>query len=191
MPARLTAPPIPISDSGVHATLVRSALATFEELIAPLSAEELASYYADSKQLARLLGLPEDAIPPDYGAFNRYFDAMVEGPALAVDETGVSLARAVLRPPIRLIPGFLLRWHGLATTALLPPRLRERYGLPWGDDERKAWDVVRARVKLVVSRLPGALRVAPFALWAERRFRRSRRLSVLRENRVRAGSSGL
>src|SRR5499426_2531182 len=61
----------------VWATLVDTALEVTRYFVAPLSAEAERAYYADQRVLARVLGIPDPLVPPDYAAFRAYFDAML------------------------------------------------------------------------------------------------------------------
>ena len=118
----------------VWATLVDSALAITTRFVAPLDAEALRAYYADQRRVARLLGIPGDLVPADAGAFRAWFDAMLAGDALHVGDRAREIAAAVLDPPRPLPGGSLFR---LVTAGLLPPRLRDAFGLRW-DDEHEA-----------------------------------------------------
>ena len=159
----------------VFATLVAASLSTYEQFRAPLDRDERSEYYARSKVLARLFGIDEEVLPRDYPAFSGYFEDMLQGPTLTVTETSACLAQAVLRPPIRLVPGFLLEWHRLITTALLPPVLRERYRLSWDEEQDGRWQAFRGRVSRALPVLPEFIRAAPGALWAEHRWKRAQR----------------
>jgi uncharacterized protein (DUF2236 family) len=57
---------------------------------------------------------------------------MLAGDELAVGEAAREIAAAVLDPPLRLPTTGLAR---LVTAGLLPPRLRDAFGLAW--DERR------------------------------------------------------
>jgi uncharacterized protein (DUF2236 family) len=118
----------------VWATLLDTSRVVYERFVAPLSEQAIDEFYADQTVLAQLLGVPSERVPPDPRAFRRYFDAMLAGDALAVTPEAREIAAAVLgaSPPA---PGFgSLR--GI-TAGLLPPRIREAFGLPW-DAQRAA-----------------------------------------------------
>lgn len=116
----------------VWATLVDTALVVHERFVAPLDERALTAYYADQRVVARLLGVPEGLLPEDADAFRRYVDDMLEDGTLTVTEQARAIARAVLAPPVKLAGQ---RRVGDLTAALLPPRLREAFGLAW-DAER-------------------------------------------------------
>ena len=118
----------------VWATLVDTSLEITARFVAPFGDEALRAYYADQRSVARLLGIPDSLVPADADAFRAYFDAMLGGDALCVTDRAREIAAAVLDPPQPLPGGSLFR---LVTAGLLPPRLREAFGLRW-DAERDA-----------------------------------------------------
>ncbi len=147
----------------VHATLVDSALVTSECFVGSLSPGERARFYEESKLVAGLLGVPHHALPPSYAGFVQYVDAMVSGPALEVTPTARRLAHAVLYPRIVWLPGLLCQLGKIVTVALLPPLLRERYGLQWSGWHEFGWQWTRAAVRGLLPVLPDMFRVLPQA----------------------------
>jgi uncharacterized protein (DUF2236 family) len=123
----------------VWATLVDSALVVTDRFVGPLAPEARESYYADQCTVARVLGIPSELLPADHAGFRAYLDEMVAGDALAVTDTAREIAAAVLAPPQRLPATGVAR---LVTAGLLPPRLREAFGLAWDDArERRLADL--------------------------------------------------
>jgi uncharacterized protein (DUF2236 family) len=118
----------------VWATLVDTALVMTERFVAPLGAGALEAYYGDQRTLARVLGIPDALLPAGYAEFRAYFDGMLASDALAVTDAAREIAAAVLDPPLRLPTTGVVR---LVTAGLLPPRLREEFGLRW-DASREA-----------------------------------------------------
>lgn len=131
----------------VWATLVDTALVVTERFVGPLAPDARESYYADQRVVARLLGIPAERVPGDAAAFAGYFDAMLASDALAVTDAAHAIAGAVLDPPVRLATTGVAR---LVTAGLLPPRLREAFGL--------AWDALRERRLSELCRSARALR---------------------------------
>src|SRR5256886_11336519 len=89
----------------VHATLVDSALATYETFVKPLPAREREDFYQESKVLGTLLGIPGDRFAPTYADFGSYLERMVSQGEVRVGQRAAELARLVLRPKLRLVPG--------------------------------------------------------------------------------------
>ena len=112
----------------VWATLVDTALEVYQRFVGELELAARRAYYADHRRVARVLGVPDALIPPDWEAFRRWFDATTQSDALCVTETAREIGAAVLAPAAALAGGRRLR---LITTGLLPPRLREGFGLAW------------------------------------------------------------
>jgi uncharacterized protein (DUF2236 family) len=128
----------------VWATLVDTAWIVYQHFVAPLDGAAREAYYADHCVLARLLGVPADRVPPDWAAFRRYFDGMLEGDALCVGSQAREIAESVLHPPSGLGGAGTVR---LVTAGLLPERLREAFGLPWDEDRAARLAALEASVR--------------------------------------------
>src|SRR5256885_1619728 len=117
----------------VHATLVDSALVTYETFVRPLSVSAREEFYRQMNIAGEMLGIPRERFPATFEDFRSYVDTMLSasGP-VQVDERARELGRVVLRPKVRLLPGgAMIPFEGL-TAGLLPPRRRERGGRPCG-----------------------------------------------------------
>lgn len=159
--ARDTAPQL-----WVAATLARVSVQVHELIWGPVSAELADEIHAASADLGTSLQLPADAWPPDRAAFDRYWDATVAG--LSVGADARTVAAELLGA--RAAPW----WVRLAmpaarevTAVLLPPGLRDAYGIPWRP----------RRARVVVGIVRGIARVTP------------RRLRELPSRRLLAGLS--
>jgi uncharacterized protein (DUF2236 family) len=144
----------------VHATLVDTAVATYELVLPPLDAETRARYYAESRLLGALFGIPVEAQPPDWPAFERYVEETVASNRLTVGPAARAIAAGVLAGAGRIpVP----RWYKDVTAGLLPERLRDAFALPFAADERRrAMRALRA-IRRVYPVLPRRLRrVAPY-----------------------------
>jgi uncharacterized protein (DUF2236 family) len=115
----------------VWATLVDTAAAMYERFVEPLAPEALAAYYADHRVVARILGVPEAQVPESWTSFRARFDAILDSDALEVTPEAREIADAVLG-----VPG--LGPARLVTTGLLPPHLRDAFGLSWSDENERA-----------------------------------------------------
>jgi len=155
----------------VHATLVDSALVTYDRFVRPLSPEEKSRYYDETKDLARLFAIPEEAIPLSLEAFQAYLKGMMEHGAISVGPTAHLLAREILYPrPWLLRAGSPL--STFITVGLLPEPLREAYGLEWNEGREKSFRLLGGTVRGLLPLLPDLLRVVPQARAAEKEFRR-------------------
>jgi uncharacterized protein (DUF2236 family) len=152
----------------VHATLVDSALAAYQCFVRRLVADERERFHAESSVVARLLGVPEDATPQSFAAFERYVADMLAGPVLVPTPTARRLADAVLHPPLAFLPRVAGDVGAVVTLGLLPPVLRERYGLPWDRTRERGFAIARGIVRAVLPVLPDVVRAMPQARRAER-----------------------
>lgn len=137
----------------VFATLVDSAVVAYEAFVRPMSVAEREDYYAGSKWVAPLLGLPVAELPVGFGEFRAYVDRVVARECV-VDARARELGARVLRP-WWWVPGFAVAPVAEVTAGLLPVGLREAYGLPLPG----AWYAGARRW------LPRGRRVAPRWLW--------------------------
>jgi len=145
----------------VHSTLVDSAIVTYETFVKPLSARERDDFYQESKVLGELLGVPRDRFPPTHEDLIEYMASMVSSGAVAVDTLAAELGALVLRPRLRLLPGPAMIPFEIVTAGLLPPALREQYGLAWGTAQRRLYRLMVLALPRMVAITPPVLRVWP------------------------------
>jgi uncharacterized protein (DUF2236 family) len=145
----------------VHATLVDSALATYETFVKPLAAGEREDFYQESKLLGELLGIPRERFPETLGDFSSYIEGMISGGPLHVGPPAVELAALVLRPRLRLVPGPAMIPFEVVTAGLLPAALRDDYGLAWGSAQRRLFRLMVIALPRLVAVTPPVLRVWP------------------------------
>jgi uncharacterized protein (DUF2236 family) len=115
----------------VHATLVYSSLAAHELFVSRLSPEERERYHREMGVVARLFGVPTGVLPRTYGEFCAYFDEHVSVGPIAVTPPARKIASVILATPLPAPLRVLAPVHRLATTRILPRRLRREYGLRW------------------------------------------------------------
>ena len=146
----------------VHATLAETAIVTYETFVQPLKPREREEFYQDFKLLGELLGIPRDRFPASFGDFGVYMDEMMsaDGP-VRVDGRARELGAQILRPPLRLMPGPAMLPLNAVTTGLLPPALREQYGLRWGNAEQLAYRLAVAVLPRIIALTPPLIRVWP------------------------------
>jgi len=147
----------------VHATLVSSALLVYEQFVAPLSPAERRTYYEESKIGARLFRIPARYIPRTVADFDDYVTEMVNGDVLAVSNDSRRIAASILSPPLPLGLRQAFQATNLFTVGLLPPVLRERYGLQWSGGRETLISAFRAVSATVLPLLPSLLRQIPYA----------------------------
>ena len=145
----------------VHATLMDTALVTYETFVKPLLPREREDFYQEFKLLGELLGIPRDRFPTTLHDFDAYMDAMVESGEVRVDARARGLAKLVLRPRVRLLPGPAMIPFEVVTAGLLSPVLRAQYGLAWGVGQQRAYRLAVRTVPRLIALTPPLLRVWP------------------------------
>ena len=151
----------------VHATLTDTSLLVYQRFVRPLSRAEQVAYYADSRQVARLLGIPEPTVPPTLDAFRAYVAGTLARD-VAVAPATRALARLIFRPPrsVTLAPvGAVLE---PITVGLLPAEVRRQYGYEWTPARERLMAAFAASVRAALPAIPSLLRVVPAARAAER-----------------------
>ena len=162
----------------VHATLVDSTIVVADRWLEPLSRSRRAAYYAETLPIGRAFGIPAGLLPADLDAFERYVAAQIapDGP-VQVGPVACELAHVVLHPPLgpvlpalARVPAAAYAWTLWPAIGLLPPSVRNAYGLPWGSLQRAvaAWLVAGWRAWRPI--LPAGFRQMPQALAADRRM---------------------
>ena len=156
----------------VHATLVYSAIRGYRALVGPLTDAEADQYYQDTKEIGVLLGIPREMYPAQVDAFDAYLQGMIDSREVAVGADARRMADHVLHPELRGVPRLAFAPLGVITAGLLPPTLRDGYGLKWGRAQRAAFAACRAGLPRLVKIAPQPVRWLPPARDAYRRLRR-------------------
>jgi uncharacterized protein (DUF2236 family) len=177
---------------GVVAPTFDSARVIYERLVHGLSPDERDEMWRDYLRFGELFGMPADAAPSTYEAFQRAWDErLASGEVFLTEEArraGYETGFAIPVPRVNR-PGMLALEVLLLGT--LPPRARELYRLPWGARERAAFAALAATARRSRPLAPRALRRGTceplFDLVAstERRRLRSGRASTMFEARSR------
>jgi uncharacterized protein (DUF2236 family) len=145
----------------VHATLVVVALEVVDQFVSPLTTQQRARYYQESKPFALLFGVPAPLLPGSYPDFEAYVHRTLQGPELAIQEPARELAAAVFDGWLRGLPRPPACAVRLLTAGLLPERVREGFGLPWGRREQQHYAALRRVVQAAVPCLPPTIRFWP------------------------------
>jgi uncharacterized protein (DUF2236 family) len=116
----------------VHGTLVQASLAAYERFVERLSPADAESYYQEMALVARLFGTPDSVIPGSFAEFREYFASELDCGDICVTDPARDVASVILEAPMPTPLRLLAPAHRLATAGLLPPKLRDEYGLRWG-----------------------------------------------------------
>lgn len=153
----------------VHATLWDTQVRMYELIFPALTRSEKEAYYQETKLFAYLFGIPDDAIPPDWGAFQEYMEKMYASDEITARRVGREMGDMIFNFRGPLKPA--LSWLQVMTAYMMPPRLREEFGLPPDTDaNRRTYDRGLKMVKTVYPRLPDRIRFVPSYIEAQRRL---------------------
>ena len=145
----------------VHATLTDSALLAYQLAHPPLSIEDRERYYAEARLFGAFFGIPQTALPESWAGFAQYVDSMFKSDILAVSGAAHSIATGLFSGAATHFP--IPLWYRALTARLLPVRLRDDFGLPYGEAERRAAERALAILRHIYPLMPAALRhVAPY-----------------------------
>jgi uncharacterized protein (DUF2236 family) len=163
----------------VHATLIEASFAAGERFVGPLTRADRERLYAEYMPLGRLVGVRPGDLPETLAEFRDYVDTMVaerlvrhETVELLIDLLDRPAAPGVpvidqLWPLLRIGPSRALR---TATLGLLPPILRERFGVGWTERQQAELRALGAASRALTPVLPARLRnVGPEYLRRRRR----------------------
>jgi uncharacterized protein (DUF2236 family) len=146
----------------VHATLVDTALVTYQRFVGRMSTPVRARYYEEMRRQALALGIPAETLPATFADFGEYLETTVG--SLRVSQEARKLSEGVLSPSVTPILLPLIRGSSFVTTGLMPERLREGFGLSWSPAKERRLDAIASVIRqAVVPLLPYELRRWPHA----------------------------
>jgi uncharacterized protein (DUF2236 family) len=152
----------------VHATLIDGAIRAHERFVGPLSPREIDQLYGEYLPLGRLLGVRDGDLPTTWQGHLEYVDTMI-AERLGDNETVQKVIRTMRHPgeappgvPIgaiwpllRIPPSRALR---IATFGLLPPVLRERFGVGWSSLNQVELRALGAASRRIGPLMPASLK---------------------------------
>jgi len=145
----------------VHATLIHTALVAYELVCQPLSSEERERYWSEARQFAAFFGIPQDVLPWSWRNFADANEQMWRSDVLTVSEEARAIAGAILFGTGTRVP--VPSWYRALTARLLPARLREDFGLAYGEPERRKAERALTVLRRVYPWVPRRLRqVGPY-----------------------------
>lgn len=147
----------------VYATLIDTSLLVYERFVTRLAPRIKRAYYEEARIGMRLFGVADRVIPPTYPAFQDYMRQMIDGPTLAVGAAGRDIAASILHPPLPLGVRQTFETLNLFTAGLLPPSVRDRYGLDWGNGREVLMNGMAVAAQAVLPWLPEMARCFPHA----------------------------
>ena len=181
-----------------HATFVEDMITGRELTGFPLAEADKQALYLESIDWYRLFGVSMRPVPPDWDAFQEYWDHMVndvledsrpvrEGfrmhrtapppslPRLS-DRANAVLGPSVLKPFLQAPAMRFMLW---LTRASLPPVVRERLCLEWTTADELKYKAHRKAVHAFLLALPDELQYFPLARKAKRIYRETGAVAAL------------
>ena len=145
----------------VHATLIDTALVAYQLVCQPLSAEECERYWADARLFSAFFGIPQDVLPQSWADFADANQQMWRSDALTVSKEARKIAGTVLSGAGTRVP--IPSWYRALTARLLPARVREEFGLAYGEAEHRKTERALMVLRRAYPWMPGRLRqVGPY-----------------------------
>lgn len=158
----------------VQVTLIVTSVRAYERWVAPLSAADKEQFWQEARSVGVRLGIAPAQSPADWPALMRYWREMLaaDGP-IQVGDTARRLAPLIVRPPLPLAPAAMVDLLALPGLALLPPRLRAAFGIPWSGRRAALARLLDVAIRSWVRLMPPVLRSLPQANAAFRRAARA------------------
>lgn len=152
----------------VHATLADAIVTGHRCFGLRLDAEEVEEFWREWRAMGRLVGVRLSELPEDWAEFGPYFDRMV-AEVLEDNETVGDVLDSLAAPdapPLPMLRGRAwqiarfpaARLGSLATVGLLPPLLRERFGLRWGRGKELELRGLGAASRRMTPLMPASMR---------------------------------
>lgn len=136
----------------------------FEAFVRPLTPEEREGDWEDIRRGAVATGVDPEGLAPSRDAFHAQFEHLCETSAdLWVGPKARAVARVLFSAPLGV-------FDPVITAALLPPRVRAMYALPWGEAEARRFALRRKAFGLIRGAAPEVLRYVPAWHQAQRRM---------------------
>lgn len=148
----------------VWATLVDTALVTYQRFVKPLPAAEVARYYEEQKRWACACGMPNGYLPASVGDFDEYVATMIASfveptdaarEVLTIALNPWNLPRRLVRPALAVVR--------LPTVGLLPAETRSALGLTWTRGDERALRLLALTSRTLLPALSPRLRHVPAA----------------------------
>jgi len=157
----------------VLATVIHSSLVTYESVVRPVPGDDRDAYTREWLPVAGLFGIPDELCWADWASLETYVDAYVAdlgGLGVGAREA----AEVVFHPPASLLAPVLAATTFMSV-GLLPPRLRQGYGVRWTQLHHRAHQAGCVSLRAAHHVFPRRLRNSPFYLQAQARIAAGRR----------------
>ncbi len=155
----------------VQVTLIRTSVEAYSRWVGPLTNGEREQFWQEARQVGTRLGIPLSQSPADWQALTDYWERMLadDGP-IHPNPTASRLAPLILQPPLPVLPRSVIALLGMPGMALVPPRLRDEFGIKWTSTDEGVARAMSVAVRAWTSAVPGPVRWMPQARLAYRRL---------------------
>jgi uncharacterized protein (DUF2236 family) len=143
----------------ILACLADSAQAVYERFARKLTNAERDGYWEDYLVVGELFGLPREHAPATYADYRGYMAERLASDDLHLTDEARELGRTVafdLPLPLHRQPALLAINHAVA--GLLPPRVRELYGIGWSPAHGVALEALALSLRRMRPLTPRAMR---------------------------------
>lgn len=147
----------------VLATLLLILPRTYELYVGPLTPDEKSAFCIEASEFATRLGIPEDDLLANEAELLTYLDEMLGGGEISVSDTARGLARELLYPEVPRFALPVLWLARLPAVGLLPPEIRDAFGLRWDSRNETALQLSAWLVRHLLPMTPSILRYWPAA----------------------------
>ena len=155
----------------VQVTLIKTSVEAYSRWVGPLTADERERFWQEARTVGVRLGIRLSESPESWPALVAYWNEMLadDGP-IHPTSTARELSPMILRPPLPLLPTPVVELLGMPGLALLPPRLRDEFGIAWSATDEAVAKGLSTAVRAWASAVPGPARWMPQARAAYRRI---------------------
>jgi uncharacterized protein (DUF2236 family) len=141
------------------AVIADSGRAMYETMVGALGEEEREALWQDYVRFGELFGLPREAVPPTYPAFQVWFEGKLASSELQATAHALEMAPLVaFRQPVPLPARLNLEAQNLIVKGTLPPRVREIFGIRWSPLHEAAFQSITASHRHARRAMPRPLR---------------------------------
>lgn len=142
------------------AVMADSARVFFELLVRPLSAAERDGLWADYMRFGELFGMPSEVAPRSHREGRAWLEDRIGSPRVHLTREAASTGKAILLDiPVPASRRLSMRVHNVIQVAMLPPRVRELYGIEYTPGMRAAFRSVMAVWRTAWPRMPEHVRL--------------------------------
>ncbi len=145
----------------VHATLIDTWILCYTLFVGPLARPEQDTYYQESKEIAHLLGLIPEKMPNTIDDLQEYIDSILGSDKLVATPQARQIAHQLLFPPAHVLLRPLMHLNLHLTSALLPSKIREVFGIEWNTHRQTIFDISAKGMRAIIPHLPSNVRELP------------------------------